>query len=91
MTIPYTGFSPDYVYREAKRAIAGAAGTKITIWPGIDIDIPRARIIARARPEARVTRFWRRSGRERVASYFPEMKLANLTGAGDAIRQLGFA
>ena len=38
--IPFTGFSADYVYREAKRAMDGAAGTKTHIWPGIDIDIP---------------------------------------------------
>ena len=38
--IPFTGFSSDYVYRESKRAVEGAAGTKTLIWPGIDIDIP---------------------------------------------------
>ncbi len=38
--IPFTGFSSDYVYRESKRAMDGAAGTKTLIWPGIDIDIP---------------------------------------------------
>ena len=38
--IAHTGFSSDYVYREAKRAMDGAVGTKIANWPGIDIDIP---------------------------------------------------
>jgi hypothetical protein len=38
--IPHTGLSSDYVYREAKRALDGVAGTKTLIWPGIDIDIP---------------------------------------------------
>ena len=41
--IPFTGLSADYVYREAKRSMDGAAGTNIKIWPGIDIDIPTAR------------------------------------------------
>ena len=37
--IPYTGLSADYVFREAKRAMEGAAGTDTMIWPGIDLDI----------------------------------------------------
>ena len=37
-----TGLSADYVYREAKRAFDGLAGTKTKLWPGIDIDIPTA-------------------------------------------------
>ena len=37
--LPKRGLSSDYVYRETKRALAGADGS-IKIWPGIDIDIP---------------------------------------------------
>ncbi len=37
--LPYTGLSPDYVYRETKRSVEGAKGTKTQIWPGIDVDI----------------------------------------------------
>ena len=38
--IPRTGLSPDYVYRETRRALEGVAGSRTQIWPGIDIDIP---------------------------------------------------
>ena len=37
--LPYTGLSPDYVYRETKRCVEGAKGTAMQIWPGIDVDI----------------------------------------------------
>ena len=40
--LPTTGFSPDYVARETRRAIAGVEGA-IPIYPGIDIDIPTER------------------------------------------------
>ena len=40
--LPKTGFSADYVYREAKRAREALNGTKTQFWPGIDIDIPTA-------------------------------------------------
>src|SRR5260370_35609961 len=49
--IPYTGFSSDYVYRETKRALDGAAGTKTRIWPGIDIDIPTGKNQSKSTPQ----------------------------------------
>ena len=38
--LPEQGLSPEYVYREAKRAVDGAAG-KAEVYAGIAIDIPR--------------------------------------------------
>ena len=83
------------MFRESKRAMDGAAGTKMLIWPGIDIDIPTADNQSKSTPEGT---------REAVAAAFragapgvilsrkySEMKLANLSGAGDAVRELGFA
>jgi hypothetical protein len=58
--IPFSGFSADYVYRESKRAMDGAANTKIAIWSGIDIDIPTAF----ARPLVRRMRWLRHSAPE---------------------------
>ena len=93
--IAFTGLSSDYVYREAKRAIAGAAGTKTLIWPGIDIDIPTADNNSKSTPEgtrdAVLAAF--RAGVPGVilSRKYSEMKLANLSGAGDGVRQLGFA
>jgi hypothetical protein len=91
--IPYTGFSSDSVYRETKRAIDGAAGTKTLIWPGIDIDIPTGSNQSKSTPQgtkdAVVAAF--RAGAPGVilSRKYSEMKLANLSGAGEAIKELG--
>lgn len=93
--IPQTGFSADYVYREAKRAREALSSTKTQLWPGIDIDIPTAANHSKSSPdgtkEAVLAAF--RGGADGVllSRKYSEMKLANLKGAGAAIRQLGLA
>ena len=93
--IAATGLSSDYVYRETKRAVDGIAGKKTLIWPGIDIDIPTAANNSKCTPEgtreAVLAAF--KGGAQGVilSRKYSEMKLTNLKGAGDAIRQLGFA
>jgi len=91
--IPYTGMSSDYVYREAKRAVDGAAGTKTQIWPGIDIDIPTAENHSKSTPQgtkAAVLAAFRAGAPGVILSRkYSEMKLANLSGAGEAINELG--
>jgi hypothetical protein len=90
--IPHTGLSPDYVYRETKRALEGVAGTKTLIWPGIDIDIPtepnNSKCTPRSVKEAVLAAF--RAGAPGVilSRKYSEMRLADLSGAGDAIREL---
>jgi hypothetical protein len=89
--IPFTGFSADYVYREAKRAHEGLQGAKTLLWPGIDIDIPTREGHSRCTPEgvrdAVLAAF--RGGADGVllSRKYSEMRLANLKGAGDAVRQ----
>jgi hypothetical protein len=89
--IPFTGLSSDYVYRESKRAHDGLAGTKTILLPGIDIDIPTALDHSHCTPEgvrdALLAAF--RGGAEGVilSRKYSEMKLANLRGAGDGVRQ----
>jgi hypothetical protein len=91
--LPAAGLSSDYVLRETKRARAGLAGAKTQLWPGIDIDIPTARDSSKSTPEgtrdAVLAAF--RGGADGVllSRKYSEMRLANLSGAGDAIRQLG--
>lgn len=93
--IPVSGLSADYVYRETKRAHAALIGTGTQLWPGIDIDIPTAQGSSKATPEttrdAVLAAF--RGGADGVllSRKYSEMRLASLDGAGEAIRQLGFA
>jgi hypothetical protein len=91
--IPFTGLSSDYVLRETKRCVEGAKGTKTLIWPGIDIDIPTEAKQSKCTPQgtrdAVLAAF--RGGAHGVilSRKYSEMKLANLSGAGEAIKQLG--
>ena len=93
--ISFTGLSSDYVCRETKRALDGVAGKKTLIWPGIDIDIPteinHSRCTPQSTKDAVLAAF--RAGAPGVilSRKYSEMKLANLKGAGDAVRELGFA
>lgn len=93
--IPKAGLSSDYVLRETKRARAGLAGTKTLLWPGIDIDIPTRNESSKSSPEgtkqAVLAAF--RGGADGVilSRKYSEMKLANIRGAGAAIRELGLA
>ena len=93
--IPGAGFSAEYVYRETQRARAGLTGTKTLLWPGIDIDIPTNASNSKSTPDgtkqAVLAAF--RGGADGVllSRKYSEMKLANLRGAGDAVRELGVA
>jgi hypothetical protein len=90
--LPQSGFSADYVYREAQRAKAALEGTKTQLWPGIDIDIPTAATSSKSTPngtrDAVLAAF--RGGADGVilSRKWSEMKSGNLKGAGEAIRQL---
>jgi hypothetical protein len=85
------GLSADYVSRETKRALDGVAGTKTQIWPGIDIDIPTEPGNSKSTPqsvkEAVMAAF--RAGAPGVilSRKYSEMRLANLSGAGEAVRK----
>jgi hypothetical protein len=94
-SIPHTGLSADYVLRETQRARAGLANAKTKLWPGIDIDIPTAADHSKCTPEktrASVLAAFRGGADGVILSRkYSEMKLANLAGAGAAIRELGLA
>lgn len=93
--IPFTGLSADYVYREAKRAVDAAAGTSLLIWPGIDIDIPTGQVHSKSTPqgtkEAVLAAFKAGAHGVILSRKYSEMKLANLSGAGEALRELKLA
>jgi hypothetical protein len=90
--IPYTGLSADYVFHETTRALEGVAGTSTQIWAGIDVDIPTENHNSKRTPqsvkEAVLAAF--RAGAPGVilSRKYSEMRLANLSGARDAIRDL---
>jgi hypothetical protein len=96
-----TGLSADYVYRQSKRAIDGARGTPARIFPGLDVDIPVMRLDMGAVPVEQAAKTTREGVKNIVTQAFragapgivlsreyTEMKLENLRGAGDAIREL---
>jgi len=88
--IAKSGLSSDYVFREAKRAREALNGTKTQLWPGIDIDIPTAASSSKSTPEGSrdAVAAALRAGSDGVllSRKYSEMKLANLRGAGAAVR-----
>jgi len=90
--IPLTGFSPDYVYRETQRAREALNGTRTLLWPGIDIDIPTAPDHSKCTPDgtrnAVLAAFRGGANGVILSRKYSEMKLADLQGAGSAIRQV---
>jgi hypothetical protein len=94
----------DFVYRQSKRALDGARGTKAMILPGIDVDIPVGQLDMGPEAIATAARTTRTDVKNAVIQAFKagapgivvsrdyaEMKLENLSGVGDAIRELGLA
>src|SRR5215469_723562 len=91
--IAKNGFSSDYVLRETQRAHAGLAGAKTLLWPGIDIDIPTGAANSKCTPagtrDAVLAAFHGGADGVILSRKYSEMKLANLAGAGEAIKSLG--
>jgi hypothetical protein len=89
--LPTTGMSAEYVARETRRALADVNGA-VPIYPGIDIDIPTALDEKRTQPtdvKAAVLAAFRAGAPGVVLSRkYAEMKLTNLAGAGEALREL---
>jgi len=87
--LPAAGFSPDYVYRETARAIAGVKG-KCKVLPGIDIGIATAKGSRKASPEdtyaATMAAFKAKPDGVIFSRKYSEMMLANLDAAGRAVK-----
>jgi hypothetical protein len=84
------GLSPDYVFRETQRAIAGVKGA-CRIVPGLDIGIPTGANSRKASPadtEAATTAALK-AGADGVlfSRKYSEMRLANLAAGGKAVRE----
>ena len=83
------GLSSDYVFRETQRAVAGVQG-KCKVLPGIDIGIPVGRNSRKASADDTygATAAALKAGADGVilSRKYSEMRLANLTAAGRAVR-----
>ena len=95
------GLYRSFVHRECRRAMEAARGTGAKILPGIEIDIPVLRADLGDAP-SEVARCTRAGVRDMVKQAFragvpgiiisreyTEMRLENLSGVGDALRELG--
>jgi hypothetical protein len=92
--LPTTGLSADYVARETRRAIRGVEG-KVAIYPGIDIDVPTGENEKKTQPSdvRNAVKAALTAGAPGVilSRKYSEMKLANLSAAGEALRDLHLA
>ncbi|HEY3838875.1 MAG TPA: hypothetical protein VGL72_20005 [Bryobacteraceae bacterium] len=86
-----SGLSADYVARETRRAIQGTGGT-VKIYPGIDIDVPTKITDKRTRPDdvRHSVRAAFEAGADGVvlSREYVEMWLANLSAAGETLREI---
>lgn len=86
------GLSANYVARETKRAVAGVRG-EIPIYPGIDIDIPTEKNEKKTQPAdvKGAVKAALGSGASGVilSRKYSEMRLANLSAAGEALKEMG--
>ena len=89
--LPKSGLSADYVARETRRAIAGV-NKQIKIYPGIDIDVPDKATDKRTKPDdvRQAVRAAFGAGADGVvlSREYVEMWLANLSAAGETLREI---
>lgn len=87
--LPRSGLSPDYVFRETRRAIEGVRG-KCKIYPGIDIGIPTGKTSRKASPQDTYEAVLAglKAGADGLifSRKYSEMRLENLAQAGLAVR-----
>ncbi len=89
--LPAAGLSADYVARETKRALASVRD-RVQIYPGIDIDIPTGKDEKKTQPSdvraAVKAAFTAGAPGVILSRKYSEVKLPNLSGAGEALREL---
>ena len=89
--LPTSGMSAGYVARETRRALA-EVNNEFPIYPGIDIDIPTGLNEKRTEPTdvkaAVLAAFHAGAPGVILSRKYAEMKLTNLEGAGEALREL---
>ncbi len=90
--LPKAGLSPDYVARETKRILA-AVGSETAVYPGIDVGVPAPAHDKQITPDdvrQTVKAVFAAGAPGLVLSRkYSEMKLTNLAGAGQGLREAG--
>ncbi|HEX5412180.1 MAG TPA: hypothetical protein VFZ27_09980 [Terriglobia bacterium] len=90
--VPIPGLSSDYIAPASEKEVPGVP-KEILIWPGIDIDIPTEKDQKKTQPEdvrgAVKAAFNAGAPGVILSRKYSEMKLANLSGAGAALKDLG--
>ena len=85
-----SGLSADPVFRETRRAVEGVKG-KCLVLPGIDVNIPTGKNSRKATEqdtyEATLAAYKAGANGVILSRKYSEMFLANLKGAGRAIRE----
>ena len=88
--LPTAGLSPDYVFRETQRALAGVKG-KCLILPGIDIGIPTKATSRKSSPAdtyaATLAAYKAGAHGVILSRKYSEMNLVDIDAAGKAIRE----
>jgi len=81
------------VERETRRSVTAVSGHATQIWPGVDIDVPVEKGEGHCTPEsvARAVKAAFSGGAQGIilSRNYTEMKPENLSGAGQALRELG--
>lgn len=90
--LPIAGLSSDYIAPEGQRNVAGVP-KEIAIYPGIDIDIPTGKGEKKTQPSdvrgAVKAAFNAGAPGIILSRKYSEMKLVNLSAAGEALKELG--
>ena len=86
------GLTPEYLARETRRALEGVQGSNVQIYPGIDIDVPTKMTDKRTKPEdvrrSVEAAFGAGANGVVLSREYVEMWLANLSAAGDTLREI---
>jgi hypothetical protein len=92
-TVSSTGLSADYVRRETARAADDVKTHGVSVWPGIDIDVPTpegaSKCTAEGVKQATIAAFKGGADGVILCRNFSEMNPDHLSGAGAALDELG--
>ena len=87
----FARFSSDYVLQETKRAVAGVAGSRTQIWPGLGIDVQDKNSTPESVRAAVHAAFQGGATGLVISTSHAALRPENLSAAGAALRELKLA